>query len=70
MTHAVRIEKTVLREGGCPAERVVEVDVDDFGRVVERVQVVKLDYELRPGQTLRQVAVGYARLRNLQVIEP
>jgi hypothetical protein len=73
VTHAVWIERdAVLRPGGCPADLVVEVDVDDDGQVVEVVHVVKLDYELRPGQTLLAVAEGYASLRNLEVkvIEP
>ncbi len=68
MTHAVWIGDHVLREGGCSAKRVVEADVNDAGEVVEVLQVVKLDYELGPGQTLRQVAEGYAGLRNLRVV--
>ncbi len=63
MTHAVRIEDHVL--GGCPARRVVEVG--DDGAVV---QVVCLDYELRPGETLLGKAAGYAGLRNLRVVTP
>ncbi len=60
MSHAVRIETHVL--GGCPAERVVEVDGD---RVV---QVVCVDYELAAGDTLRRRADRYAALRDLQVV--
>ena len=61
MTHAVRIETHVLC--GCPARRVVELGDDG-----ELVQVVEVDYELRPGRTLADVAAGYAGLRNLRVV--
>lgn len=63
MTHAVRVERHVL--AGLPADRVVELGDDG-----ELVQVVQVDYELRPGRTLADVAAGYAGLRGLEVITP
>jgi hypothetical protein len=70
VSHAVWIGDHVLRDGGCPAKRVVEADLNDADEVIEVIHVVKLDYELGPGQTLQQVAEGYAGLRNLRVVTP
>jgi hypothetical protein len=61
VTHKVWIRSDLLK--GCPGRSVVEV-----GDEGELVQVVKLDYELGPGQTLQQVAEGYAGLRNLRLV--
>lgn len=55
----VRVEPYVLRE--MPGRRVVEADGD-------RVQVARVDYEMRPGQTLEQFAYDYAALRDLTVV--
>jgi hypothetical protein len=63
MSHAVHIEPHVLAD--CPDDRVVERGDDG-----ELVQVVQIGYECRPGQTLADVAAGYAALRNLRVVTP
>ncbi len=61
MSHKVWIQRTVL--GGCAGRRVIEVG--DRG---ELVKVLKVDHELRPGQSLEQVQDWFADLLGIPAV--